>query len=621
MQEETSMRFPKKLYLVYPLLIIFALSFKSLGQPPLNKTGQDNDLKKRQFQIAQKLQLADKHEQAVAILEKLYEADPGNDRYYKELLQSLIILSRTDDALNLVEKQRSYNPTDPSYDVDYGSVLYNAGNQKEAKEIWKNVLQNNSNNVAIFTILANTMLSYSLFDDAIEVYKKGFELHPKRTYFLQNVANIYQNRYQYSKALEYYLIYLRNEPARLYTIIRQILSMNLDKNEVDNMAKILEREIKKSEDFPEFQILVAKFYHKYQKYDQALNIYKNLENNKTQGKYLFEFGQTMQTDSLYQYAIDSYQTVINRFPESPYLLASYLGTARSYLELAEIKNDQQYSEKAISIIRLVRQKYPNHPEVAELSLVEGLIYKKFFFDIDKAIEVFKEISDHYKNPQVSDKSNLLLGECYLIRGDLSKSEETLKKVQLTNLIPEALYLSAKIEFYQGNFSKSTELLNQIIQLEGTSGTVTNNALDLQLLISQAQSTPEILALYAEADLLLFQNNKSQAISKLENALDKNPPNNLKATILLKAAKLSQEIGKEDKALNFCNTIISDSSMTIYADEAIFVMATIFDKDMSDLTRAYQLYDRLLVEFPESQFCNAARKRLGEIRNQIQDVMP
>ena len=64
--------------------------------------------------------------------------------------------------------------------------------------------------------------------------------------------------------------------------------------------------------------------------------------------------------------------------------------AGRYLELAEIKNDQQYSEKAISIIRLVRQKYPNHPEVAELSLVEGLIYKKFFFDIDKAIEVLQK---------------------------------------------------------------------------------------------------------------------------------------------------------------------------------------------------------------------------------------
>lgn len=612
----------KKEFFLYSILFICTFFISLFGQPPLDKKNQDNEIERRQFQLAQKLQLADKHEQAVIILKKLYEAQPGNEKYYKELLQSLIFLSRNDDALNLVNKQKSYDPTDPRYDVDYGSVLYNAGNQKEAKEIWKKSIENNNDNVALFTMVSNTMLSYSLFDDAIEVYKKGFELHPKRTYFLQNIANIYQNRFQYSKALEYYLIYLRNEPARLYSITRQILSMKIDENEVDDIAKILEREIKKSEDIPEFQILVAKFYHKYQKYDEALKVYKNLENNKTQGKYLLEFGRTMQADSLYKIAIDSYQSIINRFPESPYLLASYLGTARSYLELAQINNDQQYSQNAISIISLVRQKYPNHPEVAELSLVEGLIYKKFFFDIDKAIDVFKDISERYgKNTEIFDRSNLLLGECYLMRGDLSKAEETLKKVQSKNLIAQSLFLSAKIKFYKGDYPASKELLDQIIQLEGIGGIVTNDALDLQMLIIQGQPTPDILAHYAEADLLLFQNKKSQAISKLENALDKNPPGNLKATILLKAAKLSQEIGKADEALNFCNTIISDSTMTIYADEAIFVMATIFDKDIGDLTRAFQLYDRLLVEFPESQFSSAARKRLGEIRNQIQEVMP
>jgi tetratricopeptide (TPR) repeat protein len=607
---------------IYTFLIISGLNINSFSQPPLDKNNQNTDIARRQFKLAQKLQLADKHEQAAAILENLYEAEPGNERYYKELFQSLLILSRIDDALSLIDKQKSINPTNPTYEVDYGIVLFTAGKQKEAKDIWKDVLENNSNNVAVFTMVANTMLSFSLFDDAIEVYERGFKLHPKRTYFLQNIANIYKNRFQYAKAMEYYLIYLRNEPARLYSITRQILSMKIDKDDVDDLSKILEREAKNSTHSIEFQILVAKFYYKYQRYDDAFKTYQNLENKKTQGKYLLEFGQSMQADSLYKLAIQSYETIINRFPKSPHLLTSYLGMARSYLELAQINNDPKFTENAITTINLVRQKYPNHPEVAELSLVEGLIYKKFFFDIDKAIKVFKDISDsHVKNPKIYERSNLFLGECYLIRGNLSEAEEALKKIQSNNLIAHATYLLAKIEFYRGDYSKSTELLNQIIRLEGISGAVTNDALDMQLLIVQAQPTPDILSLYSEADLLFFQNKKSQAISKLESALDKNPPNNFKATILLKAAKLSREINKEDEALNFCNTIISDSSLIIYADEAIFLMATIFEKDISDLSRAYQLYDRLLVEFPESQFSNAARKRLSEIRNQIQEVMP
>jgi outer membrane protein assembly factor BamD (BamD/ComL family) len=34
-----------------------------------------------------------------------------------------------------------------------------------------------------------------------------------------------------------------------------------------------------------------------------------------------------------------------------------------------------------------------------------------------------------------------------------------------------------------------------------------------------------------------------------------------------------------------------------------------------------LYDKLLVEFPESQFGNSTRTRMGKIRNQMQEVMP
>jgi tetratricopeptide (TPR) repeat protein len=607
---------------ILSFLFLSVLITSILGQLPIDKNAQENADEQRLFRLAQKFQLADKHEQAIAILKKLYEDKPGTEKYYKELLQSLIQLSRTEDAIALIAKQRSFDPTNPRYDVDYGSVLYSTGQEKEAKKIWRDAVDNNNGNVAIFTLVANTMLTYGLYDDVIEVYKRGYGLYPKRTYFLQNIANIYRNRFQYKKAMEYYLEYLRNEPKNIYSITRQILSMEIDNKEVDEIANQLEEEAKRSKDIPEFQMLVAKFYQKYQKCDKALKVYETLENNTTQGKYLLDFGKTMQADSLYQLALQSYEIVINRYPNSPYLLTAYLGKARSNLELAQIKNDQQYSQHAIAVINLVRQKYHDHPEVAELSLIEGLIYKKFFFDIDKAIEIFKEISETYgKNPEIFERANLLLGECYLIRGDLSKAAVRLKKIQSNRRAAQALYLLAKIEFYQSDYTKSTEYLNNIIQLEGTGGTVTNDALDLQILISQAQTTPDILALYAEADLLLYQDKKSQAISKLQNALDKNPSGNLKAIILLKAARLSQDIGKANEALSFCNKLISDSTLTIYADEALFVMATIFEKDIGDLTHAHQLYDRLLVEFPESQFSNAARDRLNEIRNEKQDIIP
>lgn len=613
--------FQRKGKWIFSFLLPVLFSLNVAGQQTDNQS-QQTEVERGQFRIARKLMQADKYEQAAAILERLYQNSPGSEQYYGELLQALLSLNRITDALDLIDKQKIFDPLNPRYQVDHGSVLYKADREKEALKLWETALDIHKNNVAVFTLLANAMLNQNLYDEAIEVYKTGFEIHPKRIYFLQNIANIYRSRFQNAKALEYYLEYLEKEPNMFASTMRQVLSMEIPDNELEDLAGLIEKESKKFPDIPELRILLAKFYQKYQAYNRALSVYETLEDDKSQGRYLLDFGKAMQADSLFELALRSYDAIIGRFPQSHLLFTAYLGAAKCNLELAHSKNEQQYAEQAIFIINLVREKYPRHPEVAELSLVEGLIYKQFFFDIDNAIRIFAMISDSYtKNPEIFEKACLFLGECYLMKGDLDNALESLEKIQTNAFLTHALILQAKIEFYRGNYSECKDNLDRIIQLEGIGGTVTNDALELKLLLAEAESTPEILGLYGEADLLLFQDKKSEAVSKLESALERNPSINLKARLLLKAARLSQEIGKSIQAIDFCNKLISDSSMIPYADEALFLMANIFEKDIGDLTRAFQLYDRLLVEFPESQFSHSARTRLGKIRNQMQEAMP
>jgi tetratricopeptide (TPR) repeat protein len=611
----------KKEKWILSLLLFLLFSLNITGQQTDSQSQQTQE-ERSQFRIARKLMQADKYDRAAVILEKLYQIRPGSEQYYGELLQALLNLSRTDEALNLVKKQKMFDPLNPRYEIDYGSVIYNADRQKEAMKVWKTALDMHKNNVAVFTLVANAMLNQNLYDEAIDVYKMGYETHPERIYFLQNIANIYRSRFENSKALEFYLEYLEKAPNLYVATMRQVLSMDIEDNELEDLASLIAKEAKKFPEIPEIRILLAKFYQKYQAYKRALSVYESLEDNKSQGKYLLDFGRAMQADSLFELALRSYGTTIRRFPESPFLLTAYLGAARSNLELARSKNDQKFAEQAIVTINLVREKYPDHPKVAELSLVEGLIYKEFFFDIDNAIRVFMMISDSYtRNPEIFEKASLLLGECYLMKGDLDEAEAAFKKIQSNTFAANALILLAKIEFYRGNYSECKADLDRVIQLQGTEGTVTNDALELQVLLAEAKSSPGILALYARADLLLFQDKKSEAISKLESALEKNPSLDLKARLLLKAARLSREIGKSIEAIDFCNKLISDSTMISYADEALFLMANVVERDIGDPARAFQLYDRLLVEFPESQFSHAARTRLGKIRNQMEEAVP
>ena len=136
-----------------------------------------------------------------------------------------------------------------------------------------------------------------------------------------------------------------------------------------------------------------------------------------------------------------------------------------------------------------------------------------------------------------------------------------------------------------------------------------------------ETAPEALALFAEAQWLIYQQKKSEAVSKLHSALEKNPPPTFRIRILFDAAHLLTELEKYPDALSYCNRVLEDTQLAFYADEAIFIMAGIYDDKLNDHARAFQLYERILAEFDHSQFTIPSRERLKAIRQQYPDLMP
>jgi tetratricopeptide (TPR) repeat protein len=607
---------------ILTIISIFTCISHIYSQTDAEKEKLTLQLERQHLRVAQKYQQADEHEKAILILEKLYARRPGNIQYYSAYLESLIAISRTDDALILIDKQKISEPMNPRYEVDKATVLYKAGDKKTAKKIWKETLQQYQENVAIYTLVARSMLENGFFDEAVEVYKKGYAKHPARTHFLQNIASMYRNRMQYYEAMKYYLLYLVNEPKQANSTMRQVLSFRLEEDQVDSLSLLMEGEATRLKENYDINILLAKFYQKYKRFDKAFEVYRKIENSQTQGQYLLDFGRSMQADSVFHLAAASYEGIIQSFPESPYILYAYLGAAKSYLEMAQAENNQMQAEKAVQLIKKVREKYPDNEEVAELALVEGLIYKKFFFDIDKAIEVFHTVSNKFKADQnVYERTNLFLGECYIIRGDLNNASRCLKNIHSKHSNAQVLYYLAKIEFYRNNYQMCKSYLTDILIQEGVAGPLTNDALELQMLIPYSEVAPEALKIFAESDWLEFQGKKSQAITKLENALTYPVPDDMRAEILLKAANLSLDIDNVADALHFCNSIISENKMKLYADEALFLMGGIIETKLQDLVRAFQIYDQLLAEYPNSQYSHPARQKMKKIRELQQINVP
>jgi|GEM_PF-5433041 len=605
-------------------LLLFCIIGPLLAQQQQTPEARQKALERQQLRLAQNYQRRNEHQSALRLLVPLYQKNPGSLQIYQELLESYMQLGMYDQAVDLITAQKETAAPNPRYDVDYGAILYKSDRKDEAMAIWRKVLKEHGASVGVFTMVANKMLVNRLYDEAIEMFKEAYKEHPKKHFLLREIANFYHRRLDYENAIDYYLRFVKEDPKNFEIAMRQMLSMKIEPERIHKVVRIVRQKVRKYKGKQEIQIVAAKFYQKYRRYEDALQTYRRIENDKTKGRYLVEFGRAVQNDSLYDFALQAYNEAIERFPNSKTLLPAYLGAAKSNLELARQKNDQEYAQKSVRMIATVRDKYPKHPQLPSLLLLEGDIYREFFFDLDKAIQIYESLAKTYQqNATLVNNAVLRAAECHVIKGDLKKAEETLQPLLADDTAKEqadALLLNSRILFYKGDYDGAEEKINEVLALQGFSGSSTNDALNLQMLLVFKSQSAESLGEYAQADRLLFSRKKNEAVSKLKNALEKNPEDSFRIRILLEAARLSAEIGRATEAIEFCNEVLQNKNLAAYADQALFFMASVLENKLNDIPQAYKLYDQLLSDFPASRHVAAVRERLKTIRREHPDLV-
>ena len=477
-------------------ILLFGLFTVADAQKLNPHQSQKRNWERRQLRMAQNYQRRNEHEKAIRILEGLYKAVPGNLQYYQELLESYLHLSLIDRAENLIRRQQETDPGNPRYRIDYGQVLLKSGDTRKALQLWEEILQRHPDDVALYILVAKALSTNRMYDEAIKIYKQAYQQHPDKPFLLRELADFYRSRLQYKEALRYYVEFLRKKPENFQPIVRIVLSFRLeDEREIETLIDLMREELERSEDVIPIRILAAKVFQKFRRYEEALSIYQQLETAKSRGRYLMDFARAIQSDSLYALALRAYMDVIDRFPQSPFLWQAYQGAARCNLRLAQQQNDQSYARQAIDIIQQVRERFPNRVQIAELRILEGDIYREFFFDLDRAISAYTEVAERYKKiTDIRDRALLNAGESYIMRGDLNKAWQVLQEVHSKDRKPGALYLLAKIEFYRGNYESAGNLLNQIIELQGLSGNVANDAIDLLGLLAHEEVAAQALQL-------------------------------------------------------------------------------------------------------------------------------
>ncbi len=575
------------------------------------------------YRLAQSYLQAGQYQNAIPILENLYSTNPENRSYYRALLSTYLSIGEFGKANNTISEMEIKSPNDPHIRIDRGNLLYHSGEKEQAISLWKNILKDHPGNLNLYSNVASAMIENRLFDEAIKVYEEAIRENSNASFLYQNIANLYQTRLMYAQSAVYYLKYLEANPVQQQYVFNRILSFQIDEEQRPDFFNKLS-EIADESKHPEvIEMLIAQLYQRYREFGNAFEIYKKLETKGGSGVYLLQFARQAEQDSSYQIALNAYQLVIDHFPKSPNLIQAYQGAISTLFSLAKETGDNQYADKGLAIIDQLQTRYPQTQQISQIMYLKGIFYLDYFFDVDKAAKVFKGIRDSRSSPQnMQDMAALKLGECSIIRGNLPDAITVFQGIKTKPFVGESLLMQANSYYYSGEWDKAKETVQKIIQQEGLKSTVTNDALDLQMRLGLYQSNPEMAGILASADLLIFQRRKSEAIKKLEEvaAMSSIPPL-VKAQTFQKMADLSLQLGEYSDAMDFCSKAIRDSSLTNYADQSLFLLGSILDKHLNKQTEAFEVYRKLLEQYPNSLFVDQARERMRKIREMKPKELP
>lgn len=122
-----------------------------------------------------------------------------------------------------------------------------------------------------------------------------------------------------------------------------------------------------------------------------------------------------------------------------------------------------------------------------------------------------------------------------------------------------------------------------------------------------------MKMFAKADLLLYQNKISETEATLDSIETLYPNHKLTDDIFFVKAKIEKKQRHYTEAIQYLQDIIKNYDDGILADDALYMMAEIYQYKLNDLENAKAMYEKIILDKSDSVYSVEARKRFRALR--------
>ncbi|TDQ06595.1 tetratricopeptide repeat protein [Pedobacter metabolipauper] len=582
----------------------------------LISAAQDNIDDALAFQYYQQGQ----YEEAVVLLEKLFTRTKS-DAYFDLYYNALIKLKRLDEAEKIVKKLTKQSPQNLHYTIAFARLYQEKGETAASNKKYAEAINNMPANDMKIRELANIFYSFQNYDLAISTFLQGRKILNDNQAFTYDLLSIYRFKKDKNMLIQEYLNALAAMPELLPQAESVLSNVFEDNADYQLLQAALLKKIQKEPQVETYTKLLIWQYLQQQDYEMALRqLIAQDKRTKDDGAILFNSANTFLANQAYLTAIKAYEYLVGKGKESPYFLPAKVEMINAKYELVI---SGKFEQQAISDLA-----------TAYYSIIDefGLTARTVF-----ALKKWANLQAYYLNePGKAEKAlesallipglskpdlgqiKLDLGDIYILTQQPWEAFLVYEQVakQFENQVGgnEAHYRSAKLSYYQGNFAYAKSQAD--VLKASTSQLIANDALNLSLLISDnLQSTVDsnALKMYADAEMLLFRNRNTEALHKLDSIAITYPANSLTDDILMAKSRIFTKNSDIGNAVKMLQELIDKHATSIWADDALFTLAELYEKTLKDNEQAKVLYQKLINDYSGSMYTTEARKRFRKLR--------
>ncbi|NRB64013.1 MAG: tetratricopeptide repeat protein [Saprospiraceae bacterium] len=572
--------------------------------------------------LAQQYFMDGEFEKASILYKQLYIQNNDNEYYFDRYFNCLINLESYEEAQVLVERQIRRSPSNIRLYVSLGKLYESQFLDDKANQQYQLAISRLPRNKYEITKLANIFTVDMNYDLAIQTFEKGATLLRDDKVFAYNLGELYRRKAESQKMVEQYLNALAYNPERMNTI-QTICQRYFSQEEFDELKKQLYTRIQEDREVMYYPVLLTWVFIQEKEYSKALRQVLAMDRRlKENGQRIYQLAQIAANDKDYDTAIRGYEYIVDQKGISS---SFYIDAKREALRNRRIKLVEGYDYTQEDLIKL-KQLYLDFldefgrrkvtaPIILELSELEAL----YLNDLDEAISLLEKMIDYPGlNPWVQAQGKLQLGDYYLIQGEVwestllySQVDKSFKDDQLGH---EARYRNARLSYFNRNFQWAQSQFD--VLKASTSKLIANDALDLSVFIMDhlgLDSTENAMGLYADADLLVFQNRFDEAFNKLDTLVSSYPQHTLKDDVLYLKATIFQKRKDYIQAAEMLQEIVDKHVDGIRADNALYQLGQLYEQHLNDTEQAKIYYEKLFIEFSDSTYAVEARKRYRTLR--------